>query len=181
MQLQQHNVDVVYKKGSENPSDFLLRHTRKDSDNNVETSVAEDYVNFLSNHAVPKAMTLVEIQKATLPDNTLQKLVQIIGEDSWHTIQNLSPDTKIDKEELQLFAKIQNRNIILHGSRMVIPKLLRSRAISIAHESHFGPVKTKQLLQEKSWFPGIDKDVKEKIDNCIPMSSSFKTRLLRYE
>ena len=175
LRLQEYNFDVVYKKGSENPSDFLSRHTRKDSEDNVEISVAENYVNFLSNHALPNAMTLVEIQKATLADNTLQKLAQIIEDDSWHTIQNLSPDIEIDKEELQLFAKIrseltvsQNRHIILRGSRIIIPKSLRSRAIAIAVESHFGLVKTKQLLREKIWFPGIDKDIKEKIDNCIP-------------
>ncbi len=40
--------------------------------------IAEDYVYFLSTHAVSKATTLAEIQKATTADPTLQKLVELI-------------------------------------------------------------------------------------------------------
>ena len=115
-------------------------------------------------------MTLVKIQKGTLADNTLQKLVQIIEENSWHIIRNLSPDSEIDKEELQSFAKIrceltvsQNRNIILRGSRIIIPKSLRLRAILIAHESRFGLVKTKQLLREKFGFLDSTKILKRRL------------------
>ena len=40
--------------------------------------MAEDYVNFLSLHAVPRAMTLKELQEATKADKTLQQLMQVI-------------------------------------------------------------------------------------------------------
>ena len=56
---------------------------------------------------------------------------------------------------------------MLRGSRIVIPKALQDRAISIAHEGHQGLVKTKQLLREKIWFPRTDDSVKQKIDKCI--------------
>ena len=76
---------------------------------------------------------------------------------------------------MKSFAKIRDeltvnasKNIILRGSRLIVPQTLRARAISIAHEGHQGLVKTKQLIREKIWFPGIDKDVKYMIDNCIP-------------
>ena len=39
--------------------------------------------------------------------------------------------------------------------------------MSIAHEGHQEIVKSKQLLQEKVWFPGIDNFVIEAIDKCI--------------
>ncbi|XP_028412059.1 uncharacterized protein K02A2.6-like [Dendronephthya gigantea] len=32
--------------------------------------------------------------------------------------------------------------------------------------------KTKQLLREKVWYPGIDKDVKTEIDDCIPCQAT---------
>ena len=63
-------------------------------------------------------------------------------------------------------------NIILRGSRIVIPKNLRDRAISIAHEGHQGLVKTKQLLCEKVWFPKIDNEVKKKIEQCTPCQAN---------
>ncbi len=47
--------------------------------------------------------------------------------------------------------------MILRGSRIFI---LQQKAIDIAHESHQGLVKTKSLLREKVWFPGIDEMTK---------------------
>ena len=40
--------------------------------------------------------------------------------------------------------------------------------IEIAHASHQGIVKTKQLIREKVWFPGIDKKVEQAVKSCIP-------------
>ena len=58
-------------------------------------------------------------------------------------------------------------NIILRDHRIVIPSLLREKAISLAHEGHQGLVKTKRLLREKVWFPKIDSIAKRLIDTCI--------------
>ena len=40
------------------------------------------------------------------------------------------------------------------------------------HEGHQGLVKTKKLLREKVWFPGIDEEVKRIIDSCIPCQAN---------
>jgi hypothetical protein len=39
----------------------------------------------------------------------------------------------------------------------MIPEHLQSRVIDIGHEVHLGVVKSKQLLRQKVWFPGIDR------------------------
>ena len=93
----------------------------------------------------------------------------------WHTLGKLPQQFEdADITELKLFQRVKDdltvndqSNIILRGSRIVIPKALRDRAISIAHEGHQSLVKTKQLLREKVWFPGIDDNVKQKLDKCI--------------
>ena len=54
----------------------------------------------------------------------------------------------------------------------VIPKDLQSRVIALAHQSHLGVVKTKQLLREKVYFPGIDKQVENVCQGCIPCLAS---------
>ena len=43
---------------------------------------------------------------------------------------------------------------------------LRERILSTAHQHHLGIVKTKGLLREKVWWPGIDKDVEQMIKLC---------------
>ena len=48
-----------------------------------------------------------------------------------------------------------------------MPDTLPSQALDLAHEGHQGLVKTKQLLREKVWFPGIDTQAAELLANCI--------------
>ena len=177
LRLQGYDFNVIYKCGNENPSDFLSRHIRSESPTKNSTHHnVEEYVNFLANHAIPKALTVEEIQDATLEDKTLQMLIDIIETNSWHKLNAISTASNgFNTDDLKSFAKVreeltvnERKNIILRGSRLIVPQSLRSRVISIAHEGHQGLVKTKQLIREKIWFPGIDKDVKNMIDNCLP-------------
>ena len=76
--------------------------------------------------------------------------------------------------ELKAYRKIKSElalnehdRIILRGSRIILPERLRLKAIHIAHEGHQGLVKTKQLLREKVWYPGIDKLAKNAVDTRI--------------
>ena len=64
--------------------------------------------------------------------------------------------------------------IILHGSRILVPKSLQQLAIDIAYEGHLGISKTKALLREKIWFPNIANMVKQTIDGCIPCQAVGK-------
>jgi hypothetical protein len=75
LRIQDFDFDIMYTKGSDNPSDFLSRHPCQETDNKHEMS-AEQYVNFLTMHAVPKAMTIQEIQEATKHDKTLRNYSQ---------------------------------------------------------------------------------------------------------
>ncbi|GFO10037.1 transposon tf2-11 polyprotein [Plakobranchus ocellatus] len=54
-------------------------------------------------------------------------------------------------------------------------KCLQDKCIDLAHEGHLGIVKTKQLLREKIWFPGIDAKVEAKERNCISCQSCSDT------
>lgn len=63
--------------------------------------------------------------------------------------------------------------VILRDHRLVIPKVLHRKVIDIAHQSHQGIVKTKQLIREKVWFPGIDKQVEEVVRSCIQCQASY--------
>ena len=67
----------------------------------------------------------------------------------------------------------EHDGIILRGSRIVLPESLRLKAIQIAHAGHQGLVKTKQLLREKVWYPGIDKLGKHTVDYLLVMSGKW--------
>ena len=129
--------------------------------------MAEEYVNFVTSFAVPKAMTLEEIKQATAEDVTLQYLAK---NNSWNSLYTLPEKFKdADCAELSRFQRVKGNltindqaNIILRGSCIVIPKNLQERAILITHEGHQGLVKTKQLLRENVWFPKLTMRLREK-------------------
>lgn len=177
LRVQDFDFDVVYLKGTENPPDFLSRHfqSRPNVNNLQFENIAEQYVNFLTEHAVPKAMSLSEIQHATSHDATLQRLVEIIRNNSWHKLSTMPHNDEIDIADLQRFSKLKDEltisekyNVILRGSRLILPSSLGEKVIEIAHEGHQGLVKTKSLLRTQVWFPQIDKQVEERIARCIP-------------
>ena len=180
LRLQDFDFSVQYVKGNENPSDFLSRHLSHGPNvNNTKLETAADaYVNFLTDHAVPKAMTLFEIQEATKNDPTLQRLAEIFRANKWDSISKIT-DERVDIAELKLFSKLKHEltlnehsNVILRDTRLVMPHSLRKKSIEISHEGHQGLVKTKRLLRTKIWFPQIDKMVEEMIAKCIPCQAT---------
>ena len=177
LRLQDYPFDVVYTKGQHNPSDFLSRHPVAEHTSSFENPAVE-YVNFLCTNAVPKAMSLSEIQAATQKDATLQHLIALLKREMrWDFLKINSAITVpdgVNKEELRLFYPVRDElivsddgNLILRGSKLVLPSTLRQKALTIAHEGHQGLIKTKKLLREKVWFPKIDELVKDLLHNCI--------------
>ena len=169
LRLQGYDFSVVHTKGNQNPSDFLSRHPHSSEPKKQET-MAENYTNFLSGHAVPKAMTLSEIQKATRADQTLQQLAKMICTNQWDE-QDIPgadlADLKLLRKVKDDFTVNHDNSVILRGNHIVIPTSLQNRAMVLAHEGHQGIVKTKILLREKVWFPRIEATAKQLIGNCI--------------
>ena len=88
MRLQGHDFEVIHTSGSANPSDYMSRHPCfVNADGSI--TMADKYVNFLVSHAILKAMTLSDIQQATVTDTTLQCLVYLIQMDSWNDLNHL--------------------------------------------------------------------------------------------
>ena len=80
---------------------------------------------------------------------------------------------KVEKE-----LSVTDDGIVLRGTRIVMPKALREKTVEIAHEGHLGIVKTKGLIREKVWFPGIDKLVENKTKSCIACQATIKDNKL---
>ena len=77
-----YDYKVIYRPGKnpENPADYMSRYmverTRPNAEDSRSAKEAERYVNFIENHAIPKAMSAEEVKKATLEDNTLKKVIE---------------------------------------------------------------------------------------------------------
>ena len=161
LRLQPYNFQVKYKPGPTNQADFLSRHPSM-SNTGKQSKIADEYVHFIVQNAVPKSMTLSEIREETDKDRVLKALRAAIRLNRWDA-DTVKPFRPV-KDELS----IDSSNIILRGARIVIPESLHKKAVDLAHVSHQGLEKTKALLREKIWFPGIDVLVKETITKCVP-------------
>ena len=115
--------------------------------------------------AVPKGMTLEDIQQTTEVDAEMQTLIKAIETDRWTSPE--VQDYKRLKDEFSVY-----NGVVLRMNRILIPPTLRSRAVELAHLGHQGIVKTKQLIRDKVWFPGIDKLTEEKKLSLVPSSDS---------
>jgi hypothetical protein len=86
-----------------------------------------------------------------------QQVYRFLGNTPFHVIAVLSLLTFSKLRYELTLVPVNDSEILLHDKRIVIPKDLQMRVIDLAHEGHQGIVKTKQLLREKVYFPGIDR------------------------
>ena len=175
LRLQLYHFTVIHWPGKNIPADYISRHPDKSVPfvSNRQSKVAEDYVNFLSGHAVPKALTITEIKAATSTDSASQLTITATKTDRWK--QALHKAKATDRATVESLYRVrseltvnEDNNLLLRGTRLVIPSALQDRVLNIAHEGHRGVVRTKQLIREKVWFPGVDAQVERLVTNCLP-------------
>ena len=111
-------------------------------------------------HAVPKTLMLEEIAEASSSDIQLQQVRKSISSGQWVKTEEIKPYFHC-RSELSV-----KGNIVLKDKRIVVTENLRQWTLAIAHERYQGIVKTKALLREKVWWPGIDRQIKSLIKSC---------------
>ena len=58
--------------------------------------------------------------------------------------------------------------VVFRGSKVVVPSSLRKRVVKLSHKGHQGVSKTKHMIRDFCWFPGIDNAVEEALSQCVP-------------
>lgn len=156
LRIQQYDFDVFHQNGASNPADYFSRHPVEQPKNTNRDDV-EQYVNFILNNAIPKAISIDKIKSETLKDNFLQLFKTAIESGDWSKLKQY----ETVKSEFSLV-----NGCILKSSRVVIPETLINKTIELAHTGHLGIVKTKQLLRTKVWFQNIDKTTEKYVKSC---------------
>ena len=159
LRLQQYQFKLRHRPGKTNPADVLSRKPLSTLEKN---SIAEDYVNFLTDHLVPKSMNRQEIEEACQKDAEMQALITAIRKNRWPrkpagNTNNNKNDNNIDLTPYHSICNeltVSDNGIVLRGNRLVMPKKLRSHTLNIAHAQHQGIVKTKTLLRTKVQYGG---------------------------
>ena len=179
LRLQQYQFKLRHRPGKTNPADVLSRDPLVTPE---KSAIAEEYVNSLTNHLIPKSMTRQEIETAAQKEPEIQALVTAIPTNSWPRRKTSKKTNRSGiEDDLAPYYNIRNEftvtanGIVLRGNRIVIPKKLRRRTLAIAHERHQGIVKTKTLLPTKVWWPGIDRQVETLVSCCLHCQAANKS------
>ena len=162
--LQRYQFNIVHMVGKTNPTDVLSRLPLENQPFR-ERNIAEEYINYVTINAVPKTLTLEEIASATKADPILLQVQCFLNGAEWPDVPHLKPYKRV-KDEL-----CASNGVILRGSRIVMPGTLSQATLSNAHEGHQGIVRTKQMVREKVWWPGIVHQVETMVKACIPCQS----------
>ncbi|CAG2207858.1 unnamed protein product [Mytilus edulis] len=103
--------------------------------------------------STPVAMTTRE------NDPELKAVRECLVHSQWHRIEF--------KEYLPIRSELcAIGQLVLRGTRIVIPISLREQVLQLAHEGHPGIVVMKTRLRSKVWWPGIDKSIEKFCRSC---------------
>lgn len=159
LRLQPYDFRVVYVPGLQNIADPLSRLLKPNTeDEPVRTpNATEEYVRFVAAQAVPGALTAKEIEEASAGDNEMVEVRQAVQTGCYDNCKDYIPVAG----ELCVIGQL-----ILRGTRIVVPLQLRQRVLALAHEGHLGVVGTKQNLRSKVYWPGMDKEAERYCRGC---------------
>lgn len=156
LRLQAYDFRVVYRPGRTNIADALSRLNCKFRGDYGERY---DYVCAVAENSVPCSLMSAEIEEASAEDPELNHIKECVRTGDWSRCT--VPAYLQVKNELCTFGQL-----LLRGSRLVIPQVLRERVLELAHEGHQGIVKMKCRLRSKVWWPKIDADAEKLCKSC---------------
>ncbi|CAB4040935.1 Transposon Tf2-6 poly [Paramuricea clavata] len=158
--LQQFQYKLTYIRGKDNPADSFSR-LPVDSAANTDAIDTEDFAYSVANGAMPVALASREVEHASESDATLKLVRQAVVTGDWSSLRGTKYKTL--KDEFWIIGQV-----VMRGSRIVMPESLWKRTVELAHEGHQGIVRTKSRLREKVWWPEIDKQVEDYVRSCHP-------------
>lgn len=159
VRLQAYKAKVIFRPGKMNIADSLSRLAITTSATGMTfDECVEHYVHWVASNATPVALKITEIEEASAADKSIQSVRIALDQGEW---SGDSLPFKLFATELCFAGKI-----LLRGTRIVIPELLRKQTLDLAHEGHPGMTVMKQRLRAKVWWPKLDAQVEQYIKNC---------------
>lgn len=149
---------VIYRPGKNNLADPLSRLCEDNRSCSSFDEEVDHYVYQVTEFAIPVSLKLLVIEDASSVDEEIQLVRKGLFEKVWDPVVN---NFKIFETELCFTG-----NILLRGTRIVIPKLLRPTVLKLAHEGHPGMTVMKRRLRAKVWWPKIDTDAENVVKKC---------------
>ena len=157
--LETYNYNIQYKPGKENSNaDVLSRLPLPESPDNVPLP---GETIFLLDTLQGSPVNVAQIQAWTSKDPVLSKVQTMVLQGWTHTFMEQLQPYQQRKDQLS----VQDGCVLL-GSRVVVPVAGQAKVIEELHQGHPGITRMKGLARSFVWWPGMDKQLKEKVRSC---------------
>lgn len=164
MRLDAFDFDVEVIKGLDNIADPSSRLYEGD-DGPYEEEVAPGEILSLTADCPEEIkfgedyLTVTELAYGTTKDKELREVMIAIEFGVW-------------PRELDAFAVVQEEldvslGVVVRAGLAVVPRVLRAKALHLAHKGHPGMTKMKSILRERVWWPGMSSAVETWVKSCF--------------
>ena len=167
MSIQRYAIQVSYKPGKELlVADTLSRSPLPDLADELEYQ--EYDINILHTLPITEAK-LEEFKQSTKADPALTDLV--------HNVQNGWPAKKSNVPiGAQPFWNYRDEvtyhhGILFKGNRVIVPASMRTTLLKLVHASHLGVDRCKRRAQDVIFWPGMNAEIEDLINNCTTCST----------
>lgn len=163
MRLDAFDFDIEFVKGTENIADPSSRlYAGADGayeENEAPGEIGEivtaspTEIEFGDDH-----MPALEIAYHTGRDGELLEAIRALETEEW---PEASTPYKLVREELH-----ESNGVLMRTGLAVIPTVLRTKALSLAHKGHPGSTKMKSILRARVWWPKMGDAVENWVSAC---------------
>ena len=156
--LSAHDLTICYKPGKEHGNADAL--SRAPLAEEVKAKLPTETICAIK-QLEETNISFKEIAKATAKDRVLRAIKHYVRT-YWpnNIITELKPFF-VKRDELSV-----QEDCLMWGSRVVIPEMLREKAMSMLHEDHQGCVKMKRTARGIMYWPKIDNDIEKCVESC---------------
>lgn len=157
LRLQPYRFDVKRVPGETNVADALSRLVeRSQTAESFDDADEKHLLYFLDTGKLE--ISLNDIESHAQDNEEIRRVKTAIKTGFWETdLRRFECQAK----ELHVFGSLLYRN-----DQIVLPSTLRQKAIDSAHQGHLGVGSTKRILRDFFWWPGLSKDVEDRLKQC---------------
>ena len=173
MTLQHHTFTLVGKSGKDIPvADALSRAFLPETCDDLmrEVNYFNVYACEVRGTAAFSERRQKELEEASRNDPELEKVRQVVRSGWPKQRKELDPEIRKFYDSRDEIAVLDG--IVFKADRVVIPSSMRSEMLKIIHEGHLGMVRSKQLARDVLYWPGMNAQIEDTVNNCAICQSS---------
>ena len=161
LKLSAFDYDIEFVPGrSLNDADALSRLNFSSNDLQIDTNHADEILPATINDG--GLVTRQELKTATQNCSLMRRVKQRIRSGRWGHVSQAERPFKMQKTALSV-----DDDLVIYGSRIVPPLILRRRILESAHdEIHPSYENTRAHITKEFWWPNMDREIRQFIDRC---------------